>query len=233
MHTLKNVSHELAETKSKLDLLKCTESELKSAQTQLAQKDVELNNVINLLQQERTCKEELIISKQTELEAYEKRYTELEREKETLIKDMETIKKSITDDQSNTDGKILVAEGVLLREESYYRGLFVIPEIIRSKVEHEKLILLREQDQDRDAYQKLLSERNILEARVESLEKELTAPGHHRSLSDVSTISAQDNSRGSPDGRASIGVLEVMLNIVVCEGIGAGVRIRHVFCFIL
>lgn len=88
-------------------------------------------------------------------------------------------------------------------------------EMIRSKIEQEKLILLREQDQDRDAYQKLLTERNILEARVEALEKELMnqGHGHYRSLSDASTISIQDNSRGSPDGTASV-VAEVRICLI-------------------
>ena len=96
----------------------------------------------------------------------------------------------------------------------YYYFFFYL-EIIRSKIEQEKLILMREQDQDRDAYQKLLTERNILEARVEALEKELTnqGHGHYRSLSDASTISIQDNSRGSPDGTASV-VAEVCAIIV-------------------
>lgn len=81
------------------------------------------------------------------------------------------------------------------------------------------MILLREQDQDRDAYQKLLTERNILEARVEALEKELMGHGHghHRSLSDASTISIQDNSRGSPDGTASVNVAEVS-TLILCTG---------------
>lgn len=82
-------------------------------------------------------------------------------------------------------------------------------EIIRQKIEHEKLILLREQDQDRDAYQKLLAEKHSLEARLESMERDLSGHGHHRSLSDASTISIQDNSRGSPDGVASVNHVEV------------------------
>lgn len=86
--------------------------------------------------------------------------------------------------------------------------MFSFLEMIRSKIEQEKLILLREQNQDRDAYQRLLTEKNTLEGRVEVLERELSN-GHHRSLSDASTVSFQDNSRGSPDGTASVSNVEV------------------------
>lgn len=80
--------------------------------------------------------------------------------------------------------------------------------MIKSKIEHEKMILFREQDQSRDAYQKLLTEKNILESRVESLEKELlrndqsaasSRYSHERSLSNASTISIQDLSHNSPN----------------------------------
>lgn len=88
--------------------------------------------------------------------------------------------------------------------------------MIREKIEHERMILLREQDQDRDAYQKLLAEKHSLEARLESLEREVNGHGHHRSLSDASTVSIQDNSRGSPDGVASINNVEVSFVFIKC-----------------
>ncbi|XP_065199527.1 unconventional myosin-Va isoform X2 [Planococcus citri] len=182
INSLRNVSAELNETKQKLEALKTVEAELKTARVQLAERDVELNNVVNLLQQERYSSEELKNLKQKEIEEYEKRCERLEHERESLMKDIESVKESATENKVN------------------------IEEMIRSKIEQEKLILLREQDQDRDAYQKLLTERNILEARVEAMEKELMnqGHGHYRSLSDASTISIQDNSRGSPDGTASV-----------------------------
>lgn len=72
-------------------------------------------------------------------------------------------------------------------------------EIIRTRIEHERQILIREQDQDREAYQKLLSEKNMLESRLEALEKEGNKTGnldsfssHNRSLSDASTVSVCD-----------------------------------------
>jgi hypothetical protein len=84
-----------------------------------------------------------------------------------------------------------------------------MPDVVRTEIEHEKQILAREQNQDREAYQKLLSEKNALEAQLESLERTVAGSGHHRSLSDASTISIQENARGSPDGVASVNQVEV------------------------
>lgn len=92
---------------------------------------------------------------------------------------------------------------------NYNLFAFCYAEAVRSRIEQEKLILLRDQNQDRDAYQKLLTEKNVLESRVEALERELNVSGHHRSLSNASSISFQENSRGSPDGTASVNNVEV------------------------
>lgn len=62
--------------------------------------------------------------------------------------------------------------------------------------------MISEHDQDRDAYQKLLTDYNTLEQRNEALEKEISRlqrvgtnasgakKGHQRNLSDASTASA-------------------------------------------
>lgn len=80
---------------------------------------------------------------------------------------------------------------------------------LRAEIEYEKQVLAREQNPDREAYQKLLSEKNTLEAQVELLERTAAGMGHHRSLSDASTISIQENARGSPDGGVSVNQSEV------------------------
>lgn len=72
-------------------------------------------------------------------------------------------------------------------------------ENLKTRLEQEKLLLINEQDQDRNAYQKLLQEYHCLEQHCESLEKQLNkqnrfSPGHMRNLSDVSSISMVDES---------------------------------------
>lgn len=57
----------------------------------------------------------------------------------------------------------------------------------------------------------------MLETRVEAMERELNVTGHHRSLSDASTISFQENSRGSPDGTASVNNVEVSVVKVLSD----------------
>lgn len=66
--------------------------------------------------------------------------------------------------------------------------------------------IIREQDQDRDAYQKLLSEKNTLENHCDALQRELAKltgnkayySNHTRSLSDASTVSVMEDSPNHP-----------------------------------
>jgi myosin-5 len=62
-------------------------------------------------------------------------------------------------------------------------------EHLKSRLEREKDLLLMDQDQDRDAYQRLLKEYHELEQRSELLEQKLALhePGHSRSLSNASS----------------------------------------------
>jgi hypothetical protein len=76
-----------------------------------------------------------------------------------------------------------------------------VTEVMKVRLKEEKLFLIREHDQDRDAYQKLLTDYNALEQRSEMLEKEIlrlqrsganasgAKKGHERNLSDASTAS--------------------------------------------
>lgn len=108
MNALKNVSLELNETKQKLESLKNIEVELKTSQAQLAETNVELNNVVNLLQQERYANEELRNAKEKEIEMYQKRCQELEREKESLTKDIESVKESVSENKVNIEGGFML-----------------------------------------------------------------------------------------------------------------------------
>lgn len=65
---------------------------------------------------------------------------------------------------------------------------------MKERIEHEKLLILNEQDNDRHAYQKLLQEYHCLEQHCEDLEQQLKVQNkqtHHiRNASDVSSISS-------------------------------------------
>lgn len=67
-------------------------------------------------------------------------------------------------------------------------------ENMNERIEHEKLLIMNEQDNDRHAYQKLLQEYNCLEQHCEDLEQQLKEQSkqtqHVRNPSDVSSISS-------------------------------------------
>lgn len=101
---------------------------------------------------------------------------------------------------------------------------------MKTRLEEEKLFLIREHDQDRDAYQKLLTDYNALEQRSEMLEKEIGRlqrgganasggkKGHERNLSDASTASVTSE---LPD---DVSVLSLLISFKCCNSHGAGLR---------
>lgn len=101
---LKTASVELTETKQKLEALKIVEAELKTARAQLAERDVELNNLVNVMKQERFANEELNSIKEKQVEECEKRCEQLERDRESLLKDIESVKESASENKVNIEG---------------------------------------------------------------------------------------------------------------------------------
>jgi len=51
--------------------------------------------------------------------------------------------------------------------------MICVSEVLKMRLEQEKLVLTREQDESRSAYQKLLRDFHELETRSETMEKEL------------------------------------------------------------
>lgn len=91
--------------KAKLEVLKNADIKLKQTELILAEKDVEINDLANLLQQEKLAKEELLILKQAEIEASEKRCSELLVDKENLAKEIEQMKESMSENKFDVDGQ--------------------------------------------------------------------------------------------------------------------------------
>jgi hypothetical protein len=95
-------------------------------------------------------------------------------------------------------------------------------EVLKARLEEEKSFLIREHDQDRDAYQKLLADYNSLEQRNEVLEKEIgrlqrggtnasgAKKGHQRNLSDASTASATSE---LPD---DVSCVRILISAICC-----------------
>lgn len=93
--------------------------------------------------------------------------------------------------------------------------IVILTEELKDKLHKERAMLIQEQDQDRQAYQKLLADFHALEHKHESMEREnarLRAMGgpvpaprgkvkHERSYSNASSASAQGD--GGDDGASA------------------------------
>lgn len=99
-------------------------------------------------------------------------------ENQKLIKENENLKQLVTTNQTGAEN------------------------LLKTRIEQEKMILITEQDQERSAYQQLLREYSLLEQHCENLEAKITLNSrgnlsatstmdskHMRSLSDVSNVS--------------------------------------------
>jgi len=177
-NVLKSMQHELAELRIKVDTLKGVEAETKRITVLLHDKERELETVLISLQHERDEKIDLANEKERVEEERREEVERMNRENSGLKAELDELNEKI---KSNEIG----AE-----------------EVLKARLEEEKLFLISEHDQDRDAYQKLLTDYNSLEQRNEALEKEIgrlqrvgtnasgAKKGHQRNLSDASTASA-------------------------------------------
>jgi hypothetical protein len=118
-----------------------------------------------------------------------------------------------------------------------------LTEVMKTRLEEEKLFLIREHDQDRNAYQKLLTDYNTLEQRSEMLEKEISRlqrgganasgakKGHERNLSNASTASATSE---LPD---DVSILSLLISFKYCNSLGSVVHscwyMTLIFIFVL
>ncbi|XP_075219084.1 dilute class unconventional myosin isoform X2 [Lycorma delicatula] len=163
---------ELIETRGKLEVLRNVENERKKQMILVVEKDNKLA----------TLTEELEIEKQ--------KIVDLLSEKGSLESELEKLKELWNEEKSGLEMhvKSLKDENESIKYNS--------ERMLQTRLEQEKIFLIKEQDQDRIAYQKLLAEKNQLEAQFDSLSREvnnLKQSSHHRSLSDISSHSATDD----------------------------------------
>ncbi|XP_046984873.1 unconventional myosin-Va [Schistocerca americana] len=175
-NALKLAQTELLELKPKFDALRVVETEKKQMVALLTKKDEDLETLKKSLENERDEKMDLINEKERSEKERAEEVERINKENLRLKSELDELNERIKSNQIGAE------------------------ENLRARVEQEKLMLIREHDQDRDAYQKLLAEYNLLEQRNESLENELSRlqwsgsskSNHQRSFSDASTVSAQD-----------------------------------------
>ncbi|XP_044738776.1 unconventional myosin-Va isoform X2 [Chrysoperla carnea] len=184
-HAFKNAHNELLDLKLKLDSLKGIENEYKKLNALLQEKDKQYLILQEKLKQEQDEKMDLIQEQEKYRTIIEQEKLKWTNENQKLMKEIENLKQIVASNQLGAE------------------------EILKTRLEQEKLILMNEQEQERTAYQQLLREYNALEQHCENLESKLsrysrsglhppssatsTIDRHMRSLSDVSNISNIDN----------------------------------------
>lgn len=166
---IKHAQNEVIELKTKLETFKALEMELKRLNVTLTEKDKQILNLEESLKVERDEKMDLI-------EEQEKYKNASNEERRVWAEETGKLRKEL--DNMN--------EIVKMSEETTEQKL-------KTRIAEEKMMLISEQDQDRNAYQKLLQEYHCLEQHCESLEKEMNnrtrgSLGHVRNASDVSSI---------------------------------------------
>ncbi|PSN35591.1 Unconventional myosin-Va [Blattella germanica] len=179
---LKSTQHELAELRIKLDSMKGLESDVKRITITLNTKEKELDILLKTLEQERDEKMDIMNEKERIEKEHKGEIEKINNENVKLKAELDEMNEKMKSNQIGAE------------------------EILKSRLEEEKRFLIREHDQDRDAYQKLLADYNSLEQRHEAMEKQISRlqrggvnasgakKGHHRSLSNASTASATSTS---------------------------------------
>ncbi|GJQ75233.1 Myo5, partial [Trypoxylus dichotomus] len=155
----------------KLTTFKSLEIEHKNLNNVLAQRDAKIAELENLLKNERDEKMDLV-------NEHDKYKQESEEQRNVWSEEMSKLRREL--DNINEIVKNYEQHG---------------EEDMNERIEHEKLLILNEQDNDRHAYQKLLQEYHCLEQHCEDLEQQIKDQNkqthHHiRNVSDVSSISS-------------------------------------------
>ncbi|KAK7862317.1 hypothetical protein R5R35_014678 [Gryllus longicercus] len=182
--SLKLLQSENVELRSKVESLAATEVEWKKATILVNEQRAKLDLLEKELHQERDEKMDLINEKDR-----------LEAEKKEEVQKLNVENLTLKEQRDKLNEEILISRAGA-------------EELLKERLQKEKALLEREQDQDRNAYQKLLADYHLLETRAETAERELAqerraarrlparsggaSGGHQRSLSNASTASAQD-----------------------------------------
>ncbi|XP_022899670.2 unconventional myosin-Va [Onthophagus taurus] len=169
---LRKKETEVVDLKSKLTSYRSLETEIKNLNNLLMERDRKIMELEETLKVERDEKMDIL----NEQEKY----------------------KSDMDEQNNRWNEEMNKVRAELDEMNEIVKRYEKEETAKEKIEHEKLLILNEQDNDRHAYQKLLQEYHGLEQHCEDLQRQLSEQNrqgrHMRNTSDVSSISQVDES---------------------------------------
>uniref|UniRef100_A0A0K8SQI6 Unconventional myosin-Va n=2 Tax=Lygus hesperus TaxID=30085 RepID=A0A0K8SQI6_LYGHE len=169
----KNLIAELNDAKVRLSAQKNLESTLKTLRQELQEKD----NIINELQMGLKSLQDI---------------NKMKEESEALSKKREAV---ITEENERIRTELSKLENDIVNLKSQKE------DEIDQRLKSELKQLCDERNAERASYQKLLAEKDVLESRIETLER--THGKHKRSSSDASTVSVQDEDVGYASVRSS------------------------------
>ncbi|GAB6032023.1 myosin I [Chamberlinius hualienensis] len=169
-HLMKAKESNIQDMQAKLEKMKAMEAATKGYSNKISELEAEIQKLLSALGREREEKQDII----SEKDLLEKRHKEMEAklnaENNRLNEEFQIIQQQLLERGENMEGQV------------------------KAIVENEKLQILREFDDEKTAYQKLMREHSTLEQRCENLQTELTllrttGALHTRTPSNVSTIS--------------------------------------------
>lgn len=159
-----------------MESFKALEIEIKKLNILLIDKNKHINNLEETLKTERDEKMDLVEEQEKYRQEAVNQHKYWVEETSKLRKELDNMNEIVKTNQQGAE------------------------ENLKTRLEQEKTLLISEQDQDRNAYQKLLQEYHYLEQHCEGLEKQMNkqnrlgSPGHVRNLSDISCVSTVDES---------------------------------------
>jgi myosin-5 len=201
--------NEANELKNKLTAFRAMEIEIKNLNALLLEKNKTIGKLEEEIKLEREEKMDLIHEQEKYREETEKQQQLWDQETTKLRKELDNINEIVKMNQKGAE------------------------ENLKVRLEEEKMLILNEQDSDRQAYQKLLQEYHCLEQHCEDLEKQLNNQSHHqsshkRNVSDLSSIDSfvisgdlpEDHGYGSVRSTTSSGSQREKLENIdwKCEG---------------
>ncbi|XP_049824224.1 unconventional myosin-Va isoform X2 [Aethina tumida] len=169
---MKSYQQEVKELKNKLVTFKALEIEIKNLNNLLIEKNKKIEKIELDLKNERDEKMDLLNEHQKFKEETMKQSELYAEETLKLRKELENINEIVKVNQKGAE------------------------ENLKTRLEEEKILIMNEQDNDKQNYQKLLQEYHNLEQHCEELEKQIQNQNNHishrRNISDISSISMVD-----------------------------------------
>ncbi|XP_022250756.1 unconventional myosin-Va-like isoform X1 [Limulus polyphemus] len=172
--TLKVKGEDIKGLTSQVEQARVMEKELKTSNNRIVELEEEIKAMCSELEHIRGEKQDLLSEKELLQKEKEETVSRLNQENIKLKEDVDRLNEVVKENEYGVD------------------------DLLKTKVEHEKRLIISEFDAERAAYQKLLNDYARLEQRHENLQNEMqrvrgVTLAHHRTPSDVSLLSIRSD----------------------------------------